>query len=269
MLLSGHCDRQCKDPSRLYFEPSCPQEAIDDAFFESNDGELLDPDFLIELARQCASQQVAIFEGNNLIDANQKRPPSESPEEIGRVKAMLATIPSDCDREQWRNVVWAIAATGWSCAESLACEWSKSAPEKFVTEEFSKVWVSFKSDSGIGFGSLVHYAKQAGWVNAQKPADIEIAKPDTRGDILNGQVLAQTYKDKLLFVHESGDVLMFEETAGWIHAPTGEADRAGKAVVNLLRAHAAEQWKVAPDDTRTKRLMAHVERSSTAQKSAP
>lgn len=266
VLLDGHCDRQCKDPARLYYEPSCPQASVDDAFFESNEGELLDPDFLIGLARGSTSNQVAIFEGNNLATTNQKQPPPESLEDIERVKTMLGTIPANGDREQWRNVVWAIASTGWGCAESLARQWSQSAPDKFVEEEFSKVWSSFKPHDGIGYGTLVHHAKQAGWVAAQTLTDIEIAKRDTSGDILNGQVLARTFKDNLLFVHETGDVLLFDHAAGWVHAPTGEADRAGKTVVSLLRAYAAEQWKEAPDDAKNKRLMAHVERSSTAPK---
>ncbi len=59
MLLGGHCDCQCKDPSRLYYEPSCPQEGAASAFFESNDGKLLDPDFLIGLSRKSTPQQVA------------------------------------------------------------------------------------------------------------------------------------------------------------------------------------------------------------------
>lgn len=266
VLLGGHCDRQCKDPSRLYYEPSCPQESVNDAFFESNEGELLDPDFLIDLARTSSPNQVAIFTSNNLVSTHQKQPPPESPEEIEHVKAMLAAIPANGDRDSWRNVVWAMASTGWGCAESLARQWSQSAPDKFDEAEFIKVWSSFKPDGGIAFGSLVHYAKQAGWVAPQTLTAIETAKRENSGDILNGQVLARTFKDKLLFVHESGDLLLFNDNTGWVHAPPGEADRAGKAVVSQLRAHAAEQWKVAPEDAKNKRLMAHVGRSSTAPK---
>lgn len=262
-LLGGHCDRNCKDPSRLYYEPSCPKETFDSAFFESNEGELLDPNFLKEFAQKSVPQQVASFPYGNLdIPKEPSRPPSETPNEIERVKSMLAAIPADCDRDQWRNVVWAVASTGWRCAENLACEWSKSAPAKFVDEEFTKVWRSFKSDSGIGFGSLVHYAKQSAWVDALEPGSAE--RSDSGGDILNGKVFARIFKDELLFVHESGDVLKYEGLTGWVHAPPGEADRAAKAVVGLLRAQAAERWKVAPDETNTKERLTHVKKSSTA-----
>jgi len=263
VLLDGHCDPNCKDPARLYYEPSCPEETLDTAFFESNDGELLDPDFVKELARKRVPQHVAAFPYGNLeILKEPSHPPTETPDEIERVKSMLAAIPADCDREQWRNVVWAVASTGWRCAESLACGWSKSAPEKFDNVEFGKVWKSFKSDSGIGFGSLVHYAKQFGWVDRSNMGGS--GSSDCTGDIFNGREFARRFKDELLFVHETGDVLKFEDQTGWVHAPPGEADRAAKAVVRLLRAQAAEHWKEAHDETKTKRFIAHVDRSSTA-----
>lgn len=51
----------------------------------------------------------------------------ETPENIKKVRDMLAAIPADCDRETWRNICWAVLATGWTCAENLAREWSMTA----------------------------------------------------------------------------------------------------------------------------------------------
>ena len=48
----------------------------------------------------------------------------ETPAEVARVKSMLKVIPAGCDRETWLKVIWAIASTGWVCAEQLAREWS-------------------------------------------------------------------------------------------------------------------------------------------------
>lgn len=266
ILLGGHCDLACKDISRLYYLPSCPAASADDAFFESNDGQYLDPDFLIGLASKRPPLPAATFATSNLLGNTEHPAPLETQEEIGRVQSMLAAIPASCDREQWRNVVWAIAATGWNCAESIACAWSKTAPAMFDDKEFRRVWGSFRPDAGIRFGSLVHYAKLAGWADASSLGDIEIVNGGASGDIMNGKAFALTYRDKLLFVHESGDVLKFDPSAGWLQAAPGEADRAGKAVVALLRVEAAKRWQAAPDDAKTKRLMAHVERSSTEQK---
>lgn len=263
VLLGGHLDGNCKDISRIYFEPSCPPETAGSAFFECNDRELLTPNLLIELAR---SQLVSVFPTNLEKVKPPDAPPPETLAEIERVKSMLATISADCDRGRWRSVVWAVASTRWSCAERLALEWSMSAPTKFEHEEFDKLWKSFNPDGGIRFGSLVHHATLAGWVDVTGPAGIEIAKSDALGDIRNGRAFAHTFSDKLLFVYESGDLLKFEHQTGWVHAPPGQADRAAKAVVRLLGDRAAERWKAAPEDPQTKRLMAHVVRSSSAQK---
>ncbi len=204
---------------------------------------------------------------NHALTADLKSPPPpETPEEIERVKSMLATIPADCDRTRWLNIIWAIASTGWRCAQVLALEWSATAPDKYDAVAFTKDWNSFNPDGGIGFGTLVHHAKEAGWVDTGNTVSIEASHGDTAGDIMNGKAFADMFRDKLLFVHETGDVLQFSDAAGWVHAQPGEADRAGKEVVAAMRANAAEQWKLNPDDQKVKRFMKHVDQSSTEPK---
>ena len=205
--------------------------------------------------------------GNLTLGLNLKTPPPrETPEEIERVKSMLAAIPANCDYEKWRDVVWAMASLVWNCGEKLAREWSASAPDKFDDASFQQVWDSFNPDGGIGFGTLVHYAKLHWWAGSADVQDSEKEYADTSGDIKNGQCFAKMYRGKYLFVAETGDMLEFAPDAGWIHAQPGEADRAAKKVVATLRTVAARRWRDAPDDTKNKRLMAHVERSSTEQK---
>ncbi|MFM0231087.1 phage/plasmid primase, P4 family [Paraburkholderia sediminicola] len=266
VLLGGHCDAQCKDLSRLYYLPSCPPETAQNAFVESNEGEYLDPDFLIALARKAGPPSAVTFPTSNLSGNANLSAPAETPGEVERIKSMLASIPADCNREQWRNVLWSIASTDWTCAESIAREWSRTASEIFDDEEFRRVWQSFKSDGGVRFGSLVRYAKLAGWVDILKPGEFSGAVGGDSGDILNGKVFAQLHRDKLKFVKETRVWLKFERRVGWVHALPGEEIRAAECVVAEFRKHAAEKWKTAPDDTKTKRLMAHVERSSSAQK---
>jgi putative DNA primase/helicase len=72
------------------------------------------------------------------------------------------------------------------------------------------------------------------------------------------------FHDRLLHIHETGEWLRFDPASGWLAAPPGEVDRAAKQVLKELRERAAEQWKAKPDETATKRFMAHVERSSMA-----
>ncbi|WP_272148377.1 PriCT-2 domain-containing protein [Burkholderia cepacia] len=84
---------------------------------------------------------------------------------------MLATVKPDCDYHTWRNVVWAIASTGWNCAKDVARKWSMGAPRKFDESHFLKVWHSFDAGRGIGFGTLVHYAAQNGYLRARGNVD--------------------------------------------------------------------------------------------------
>ena len=42
-LFGDHADPACKDAARLYFLPACPPDALETAFADAQDGELLDP----------------------------------------------------------------------------------------------------------------------------------------------------------------------------------------------------------------------------------
>jgi RecA-family ATPase len=84
---------------------------------------------------------------------------------IAVVKAMLLTIDPDVGYCEWRDVVWAVAATGWDCSYDLAHSWS-SQGATWDEDAFIRVWDSFNESRGIGFGTLVHHAKQAGYVGA-------------------------------------------------------------------------------------------------------
>ncbi len=199
--------------------------------------------------------------GNLTLGANLKTPPPpETPEAIERVKAMLEAVSADCDYGQWRDVVWAVAATGWHCGEALAREWSASAPDKFDESEFQKLWNSFNPVGGIGIGTLHHYAEKHSYQQTE-----EVRFSGSGEDVENGRLFANTWRGKMLFVHETGNVLLFDAAAGWIIAPPGETDRAAKQVLNKMHEEASARYKAAPDDPKTKRLMAQVTRTSRAQ----
>ncbi|CAE6878762.1 phage/plasmid primase, P4 family [Paraburkholderia domus] len=264
-MLGGHCDTACRDVSRLYYLPSCPVESEADAFFQANDGTLLDPDMLMGLARTTVAPLHTNIAVGNLQKSLKNPGPEETPEQIKRVESMLAMINADCGYQQWRDGVWAIAATGWHCAESLARAWSETAPMKFDEDEFRKVFLSFKHDGGVGFGTLVHYAKLAGWVDTPGRGDAGGSRASS-GDILNGEEFAKLYRDELLFVHETRELLKFEAGTGWVIPRAGEADRAAKAVVEHLRTSAEESLKVSPNDAQARRFMNDVQRSSSLQK---
>ena len=175
--LDGHCDQACKDPSRLYYLPSCPPETHSAAFYEVNEGEWLDPDLLIGLGKPTLADKPSSHADINdeLGVRPQYQAMLETPEEIARVKSMLAVIPANCDRSTWRNICWAVMATGWACAEDLAREWSMTAPELFDESSFQKVVDSYRPDGGISFGTLVHHAQQHGWVEPQSSDPLQVA----------------------------------------------------------------------------------------------
>lgn len=84
---------------------------------------------------------------------------------IDLLKAMLSAIDPDIEYCQWRDVVWAVAATGWDCSYDLAQSWS-SRGTTWDEDAFIRVWDGFDESRGIGFGTLVYHAKNAGYVGA-------------------------------------------------------------------------------------------------------
>jgi putative DNA primase/helicase len=99
-----------------------------------------------------------------------------TPENIERVKAMLACIDPDPagagggNRANWMRIIWSIASTGWGVvAYDLARHWSEQG-DLFDEKDFHGVWDSYYPDwsaggskSGVGFGTLVHFAKKGGY----------------------------------------------------------------------------------------------------------
>jgi putative DNA primase/helicase len=100
-----------------------------------------------------------------------------TPENIDRVKAMLACVDPDPvgagggNRANWMRIIWSIASTGWGVESyDLARGWSEQG-DLFDEKDFHGVWDSYdpdwsagKSKSGVGFGTLVHFAKQGGYI---------------------------------------------------------------------------------------------------------
>lgn len=104
----------------------------------------------------------------------------ESDLNIDLVKAMLSAIDPDLGYCEWRDVIWAVAATGWDCSYDLAHAWS-SQGATWDEDAFIRVWDGFDESGGIGFGTLAFHAKKAGYVGAT-PSKLQIPqfKPSGR-----------------------------------------------------------------------------------------
>ena len=89
----------------------------------------------------------------------------ETPKQVATLRLMLCFINADRDYESWRDIVWAILSTSWSCAEEIAYEWSKSAKDCFEEDVFWAVANSYSPDceSKITYGTLIYYARLGGW----------------------------------------------------------------------------------------------------------
>ena len=89
----------------------------------------------------------------------------ETPREIAMIEDALKHIDADCDYETWRNIVWGVLSTGWTCAEDLAITWSQSAPERFEDDAFWLVANSYipGHQNQITVGSIYYYARLGGW----------------------------------------------------------------------------------------------------------
>ena len=92
-------------------------------------------------------------------------PRQETPREVATIRSALNHIRADCEYEKWRNIVWAVLSTGWLCAEDLAFDWSKTAPERFDDDAFWLVANSFIPDHStqITVGTIYHHARFGGW----------------------------------------------------------------------------------------------------------
>lgn len=84
---------------------------------------------------------------------------------VSLVKDMLSAIDPDIGYCEWRDAVWAVAATGWDCSYDLAHSWS-SQGTTWDEDAFNRVWDGFDDSRGIGFGTLAYHAKNAGYVGA-------------------------------------------------------------------------------------------------------
>jgi len=94
--------------------------------------------------------------------AQYQRP--ETPRNRAWVEEMLSIIDADCSYEMYRNIIWAIESTGWSCAEEIERAWSLTAPERFTEDGLTIIRSSFDyRERGITIGTLIQLARVFGY----------------------------------------------------------------------------------------------------------
>ena len=137
-------------------------------------------------------------------------------------------------------------------------------------------WASFASEPQPGhvtIATIIKAAKDAGYTPAlsaqpgsTSPAGTAaVSFTGTGVDVENGKLFAGMFQSRLLYVYETGEWLSFSPQQGWVSAQPGEADRAAKDVLAMLRHEAGEQYKTAgAEDPSAKRMKAHVRYTSKA-----
>ncbi len=119
------------------------------------------------------------------------------------IRDMLAALDPDVDYPIWRDIVWAVAASGVSSAYDLAREWSERGEKWHNGGEarFVSIWSDYRPDleGGVGFGTLVHHAREAGYagpVPSSEHFDKLEFKQDTRSKPFKpGQLVTQRATD--------------------------------------------------------------------------
>jgi hypothetical protein len=95
----------------------------------------------------------------------------ETDKNIEQVKDQLSRVSSETDHDTWRDIVWSVLSTGWTCAEAIAKAWSMEAPHRYEEAAFDILVHSFDPYRGITLGTLHHHATQNGWKPAPPAGD--------------------------------------------------------------------------------------------------
>ena len=154
--------------------------------------------------------------------------------------------------------------------------WSVTHIDDQARADAPAQWASFAAEALPGHvtvGTIVKAAKDAGFTHvlSARPASASPSVTAAAGftgtgvDVENGKLFASMFQNRLLYVYETGDWLLFEAQQGWVSAPPGEADRAAKDVLATLRHEAGGRYKTeGGEDPSVKRMMAHVRHTSKA-----
>ena len=107
----------------------------------------------------------------------------DTPENIALVKAMLAVLDPNSEYPDWRDILWGLAASGLSVSEGLGRDWSAKGAN-WDENAFNSVWNSYDAsrEKSVGFGTLVHRARAAGYTGDIPQAKEKFDKLEFKSD---------------------------------------------------------------------------------------
>lgn len=162
--LSGCLDRNAWPLSQAFFLPSCPAENAEDAFFIRNEAAPLSVDDFVARGRQIMALRQQL-PAQPAPSAGRRHPEPDTPRRRARLQDALSFISADVDRNQWRDIIWAILSTGWPDAPAIAETWSKTAPHRFRQDSFEAIVAGYVPlhIEGLTLGTVYHFARRGGW----------------------------------------------------------------------------------------------------------
>jgi len=162
--LGGCLDRAAWPLSQAFYLPSCPADNAQDAFFIRNQGAALSVDDFVMRGRQIVALRGQL-PSQPPPNVSPRQPEPDTPRRRARLLDALRFMSADIDRNEWRDIIWAILSTGWPDASAIAEAWSKTAPHRFTQDTFDAIVASYAISraEGLTLGTVYHFARKAGW----------------------------------------------------------------------------------------------------------
>lgn len=89
----------------------------------------------------------------------------DTPLRRARLRDALRFVSANSDRDDWRDIVWAILSTGWHDAPAIAEAWCRTAPDRFTQDGFDNLLDSYdpRHPDSPTLGTIYYRARKAGW----------------------------------------------------------------------------------------------------------
>lgn len=89
----------------------------------------------------------------------------DTPLRRARLHDALRFVSANSDRDDWRDIVWAILSTGWHDAPAIAEAWCRTAPHRFTQDGFDNLLDSYDPShtESPTLGTIYYRARKAGW----------------------------------------------------------------------------------------------------------
>jgi hypothetical protein len=106
----------------------------------------------------------------------------ETPDNVQKVKAMLACIPPDIGRDDWRALAWSVAWLGWTVGEQIFTDWSKGYDKYWsaatdggagASKQIEDLFSGYDANRGTSIGTLIYHARKNGYVDRADPGSTQ------------------------------------------------------------------------------------------------